>query len=179
MWLRTCVPPLSCEENLRGSLMALGATVICVQILSLTLHFCLFIYLCAHLPQMPTLLMLCPRAKGGPYCLMPSSQFYNIGALTSTVHVPQHQSRPPHRIMLGFRHCWKCLRRKDSGEGCGYNREALGFGLWDWVRKEMGDFVQLINGSATFFWYKAFQLGTLAVAKTHATKSLPETSNVV
>lgn len=81
--------------------------------------------------------------------------------------------------MVGFGHCWKCLRRKDSGEGCGYNREALGFGLWDLVRKEMGDFVQLINGSATFFWYEAFQLDALAVAKTHATESLPETSNVV
>lgn len=81
--------------------------------------------------------------------------------------------------MVGFGYCWKCLRRKDSGEGCGYNREALGFGLWDLVRKEMGDFIQLINGSATFFLYKAFQLDALAVAKTHATESLPENSNVV
>lgn len=31
--------PLSCEENLHSSVMAPGATVICVQILSLTLHF--------------------------------------------------------------------------------------------------------------------------------------------
>lgn len=145
---------------------------------SLCIFACLFTYVLTCLKCRPSLCSA-QGPKRGPYCLMPSSQFYNIGALTSTVHVPQHQSCPPHRIMLGFRHSWKCLRRKDSGEGCGYNREALGFGLWDWVRKEMGDFVQLINGSATFFWYKAFQLGTLAVAKTHATKSLPETSNVV
>lgn len=108
MWPQSCMEPLSCEENFHSSVMALGATGICLQILSLTLHFCMFIYLCAHLAQMPTLPTLCPRAKGGgPSASCQALDFYNIGALTRSVHVPQHQLCPPRRIMVGFRHCWK------------------------------------------------------------------------